>query len=72
MEKWVLLEDFVLRAFFVIKVSRGKKDLDARPKPEHPFGKLFAVYAEQRKGLDALKEKYGSVVTPTQLEEAAG
>jgi len=30
---------------------------------------LFQVYAEQRKGLEALKEKYGPVVTPAQLEQ---
>jgi len=34
--------------------------------------KLFDVYAEQREGLIALKKKYGSVVTPAQLAEAAG
>jgi phosphoenolpyruvate carboxykinase (GTP) len=33
--------------------------------------RLFEVYAEQRGGLMALKEKYGAVVTPDQLEEAA-
>ena len=33
---------------------------------------LFQVYSEQRAGLEALKEKYGSVVTPDQLAEAAG
>ncbi len=32
---------------------------------------LFEVYDEQRQGLMALKEKYGPVVTPTQLAEAA-
>ncbi|MCG6922353.1 MAG: phosphoenolpyruvate carboxykinase (GTP) [Acidobacteria bacterium] len=33
--------------------------------------RLFEVYAEQREGLMALKEKYGAVVTPDRLEEAA-
>ena len=33
--------------------------------------RLFEVYAEQRDGLMALKEKYGAVVTPDQLVEAA-
>jgi phosphoenolpyruvate carboxykinase (GTP) len=33
---------------------------------------LFEVYSEQRAGLEALKEKYGSIVTPDQLAEAAG
>ena len=34
--------------------------------------RLFEVYAEQREGLLALKKKYGPVVTPDQLAEAAG
>jgi phosphoenolpyruvate carboxykinase (GTP) len=33
--------------------------------------RLFEVYAEQRDGLLALKKKYGPVVTPDQLAEAA-
>jgi len=33
--------------------------------------KLFGVYAEQRQGLEALKAKYGSIVTVEQLAEAA-
>jgi phosphoenolpyruvate carboxykinase (GTP) len=33
--------------------------------------RLFEVYAEQREGLMALKEKYGAVVTPDRLEAAA-
>ena len=32
---------------------------------------LFEVYAEQRRGLMALREKYGAIVTPDQLTEAA-
>jgi len=32
---------------------------------------LFEVYAEQRRGLMALREKYGAIVTPDQLAEAA-
>jgi phosphoenolpyruvate carboxykinase (GTP) len=34
--------------------------------------KLFEVYGEQRKGLEALKAKYGSIVSVEQLIEAAG
>ena len=34
--------------------------------------RLFEVYAEQRKGLEALKAKYGSIVSAEQLIEAAG
>ncbi len=44
---------------------------EAYGKEENVPPQLFEVYDEQRKGLDALKEKYGSVVTPAQLEEAA-
>jgi phosphoenolpyruvate carboxykinase (GTP) len=33
--------------------------------------RLFEVYAEQREGLMALKERYGAVVLPDQLVEAA-
>ncbi|MBD3858004.1 MAG: phosphoenolpyruvate carboxykinase (GTP) [Acidobacteria bacterium] len=45
---------------------------EAYGKEDNVPQQLFEVYDEQRKGLDALKEKYGSVVTPAQLEEAAG
>ena len=34
--------------------------------------RLFEVYAEQRKGLEALKAKYGSIISAEQLIEAAG
>jgi phosphoenolpyruvate carboxykinase (GTP) len=34
--------------------------------------KLFEVYEEQRKGLEALKAKYGPIVSVEQLMEAAG
>jgi phosphoenolpyruvate carboxykinase (GTP) len=44
---------------------------EAYGKEDNVPPQLFEVYAEQRKGLEALKEKYGSVVTPAQLEEAA-
>ena len=44
---------------------------EAYGKEDNVPQQLFKVYDEQRKGLDALKEKYGSVVTPAQLEEAA-
>jgi len=33
---------------------------------------IFEVYEEQKKGLAALKEKFGSIVTPKQLIEAGG
>jgi len=52
----------------------GRIDLqtEAYGKDEHIPGKIFEVYEEQKKGLLALKEKYGSVVSPAQLIEAAG
>jgi phosphoenolpyruvate carboxykinase (GTP) len=34
--------------------------------------RIFEIYEEQRTGLEALKEKYGSIVTPEQLIEAGG
>jgi phosphoenolpyruvate carboxykinase (GTP) len=34
--------------------------------------RIFEVYDEQRSGLQALKEKYGAVVSPDQLIEACG
>jgi phosphoenolpyruvate carboxykinase (GTP) len=33
--------------------------------------RLFEVYQEQRKGLEALRAKYGSIVSVGQLIEAA-
>jgi phosphoenolpyruvate carboxykinase (GTP) len=41
---------------------------EAYGKEENLPAKLFEVYAEQRAGLEALKAKYGPVVTPAQLE----
>ncbi|MFC1706860.1 phosphoenolpyruvate carboxykinase (GTP) [Planctomycetota bacterium] len=50
----------------------GRIDLqkEAYGKEENPPEKLFEVYAAQREGLMALKDKYGAVVTPDQLVEA--
>jgi phosphoenolpyruvate carboxykinase (GTP) len=45
---------------------------EAYKKEENIPSKLFEVYEEQRKGLEALKEKYGSVVSVEQLIEAVG
>jgi phosphoenolpyruvate carboxykinase (GTP) len=52
----------------------GRIDLqtEAYGKDEHIPKQIFAVYEEQKAGLLALKEKYGSVVSPDQLIEAAG
>ncbi len=51
----------------------GRIDIQeaAYKKGENIPPKLYEVYAEQRKGLDALKEKYGSIVSVEQLIEAA-
>jgi phosphoenolpyruvate carboxykinase (GTP) len=50
----------------------GRIDLqeEAYKKEENIPPKLFEVYEEQRKGLEALKEKYGSIVSVEQLIEA--
>ena len=32
-------------------------------------GKLFLVFNEQREGLTALKDKYGPIVKPSELEK---
>jgi phosphoenolpyruvate carboxykinase (GTP) len=53
-------------------VARIDLQKEAYGKEDGVPPQLFEVYAEQREGLMALKEKYGSVVTPDQLVEAAG
>ena len=47
----------------------GRIDLqtEAYGKEENLPAKLFEVYEEQKKGLEALKAKFGPVVTPEQL-----
>ncbi len=45
---------------------------EAYRKEENIPAKLFEVYREQRKGLEALKAKYGPIVSIEQLIEAAG
>jgi phosphoenolpyruvate carboxykinase (GTP) len=51
-------------------INRIDLQADAYKKDENVPDKLFKIYDEQKKGLLALKEKYGSIVTPEQLEEA--
>jgi phosphoenolpyruvate carboxykinase (GTP) len=59
-------------AFYVDNmVGRINLQEEAYKKGEEVPGTLFEVYAEQRAGLEALKAKYGSVVSPDQLAEAA-
>ena len=53
-------------------IKRIDLQTDAYKKDENVPDKLFKIYDEQKKGLLALKEKYGSIVTPEQLEEATG
>jgi phosphoenolpyruvate carboxykinase (GTP) len=60
-------------SLYVDKIlDRIELQKEAYGKEENVPQQLFNVYADQKKGLEALKEKYGSVVTPAQLEEAAG
>ena len=60
-------------AFYVDNIL-GRIDLQeqAYRKEKNVPEKLFEVYEEQRKGLDALKADYGPVVSVEQLIEAAG
>ena len=51
-------------------IKRIDLQTDAYKKDENVPDRLFKIYDEQKKGLFALKEKYGSIVTPEQLEEA--
>lgn len=59
-------------AFYVDNIL-GRIDLQeaAYKKEDNVPAKLFEVYEEQRKGLQALKAKYGSIVTVEQLIEAS-
>jgi phosphoenolpyruvate carboxykinase (GTP) len=60
-------------AFYVDNIL-GRIDLqqEAYRKEEDVPAQLFAVYEEQRAGLEALKAKYGPIITVDQLVEAAG
>jgi phosphoenolpyruvate carboxykinase (GTP) len=58
-------------SIYVDKIqSRIDLQREAFGKEENLPGELFEVYDEWAKGLAALKEKYGAVVTPDQLIEA--
>ena len=50
-------------------VARIDMQIEAYKKEPHTPDKLFSVLNEQREGLMVLKDKYGSIVTPSQLEE---
>ncbi|UCD76867.1 MAG: phosphoenolpyruvate carboxykinase (GTP) [Phycisphaerales bacterium] len=59
-------------SIYVDKIQdRIELQREALGKEENLPGKLFEVYDEWSRGLAALKEKYGPVVTPDQLIEAS-
>jgi len=59
-------------AFYVDNIlARIDLQEGAYRKEENIPAKLFEVYAEQRRGLEALKAKYGPIVSVEQLVEAA-
>jgi phosphoenolpyruvate carboxykinase (GTP) len=51
-------------------VARVDLQIEAYRKEENIPEKLFEVLKKQKEGLMSLKEKYGSVVTPSQIEGA--
>jgi phosphoenolpyruvate carboxykinase (GTP) len=53
-------------------IGRIDMQKEAYGKEENLPAKLFEVYDKQKKELTVLKEKYGPVITPEQLMEAAG
>jgi phosphoenolpyruvate carboxykinase (GTP) len=53
-------------------LARIELQLAAYGKEENLPGKLFEVLKVQKEGLTALKAKFGPIVTPGQLESAAG
>ncbi len=59
-------------AFYIDNII-GRIDLqeEAYKKEKNVPSKLFEIYKEQRKGLEDLKAKYGSIVTVEQLVEAS-
>ena len=50
-------------------IARIDLQIDAYGKEKNIPQKLFDIYNEQRQELEALKDKYGAIVTPTQLAE---
>jgi len=58
-------------AFYVDNIlARIDLQEEAYRREKNVPARLFEVYAEQRKGLEALKAKYGAVVSVEQLIEA--
>ncbi|RLC79046.1 MAG: hypothetical protein DRI81_05855, partial [Chloroflexi bacterium] len=59
-------------AFYVDNIlARINLQEEAYGKEKNIPAKLFQVYAEQRDGLEALKAKYGSIISVEQLVKAA-
>jgi len=66
-------EDLYIRQFSLYIdniIARIDLQVEAYGKEKHIPQKLFDVLKEQRQELAALKDKYGAIVTPKQLEEA--
>lgn len=53
-------------------IARLDLQTEAWNKEKNCPAKIFEVYKEQKAGLEALKAKFGSIVTPKQLEEVGG
>ena len=53
-------------------IARIDMQEDAFRRDENIPERLFEIYDEQKAGLSALKEKFGSVVSPSQIESVAG
>ena len=53
-------------------INRIELQSEAYGKEENLPPQLFKIYEEEKEGLLKLKEKYGSIVSPEQLIEAAG
>jgi phosphoenolpyruvate carboxykinase (GTP) len=51
-------------------VARIALQEEAYRKEKKVPGRIFEVYAEQRRGLDRLKQRFGPVVSPALLEQA--
>ena len=66
-------EDLYIRQFSLYIdniIARIDLQVEAYGKEKHIPQKLFDIYKEQRQKLVALKDTYGAIVTPKQLEEA--
>ena len=59
-------------AFYVENIiARISLQEEAYKKEKNIPPKVFEIYVKQRKGLEALKWKYGSIISVEQLKEAA-